>query len=92
MEKKTVQDYIDIINQKKWDAHNIQWLYIDINAKELMTEVEPKVNNLTACCKAMMEIDVYKRQADYHTQRHDRPGDQLFPDGFAGEGYGQHAV
>ena len=56
MEKKTVQDYIDIINQKKWDAHNIQWLYIDINAKELMTEVEPKVNNLTACCKAMMEI------------------------------------
>ena len=27
MEKKTVQDYIDIINQKKWDAHNIQWLY-----------------------------------------------------------------
>ena len=28
MEKKTVQDYIDIINQKKWDAHNIQWLYI----------------------------------------------------------------
>ena len=29
---------------------------IDINAKELMTEVEPKVNNLTACCKAMMEI------------------------------------
>ena len=56
MEKKTVQDYIDIINQKKWDAHNIQWLYIDINAKELMTEVEPKVNNLTACCKAMIEI------------------------------------
>ena len=42
MEKKTVQDYIDIINQK--------------NAKELMTEVEPKVNNLTACCKAMIEI------------------------------------
>ena len=56
MEKKTIQDYIDIINQKKWDAHNIQWLYIDINAKELMTEVEPKVNNLTACCKAMIEI------------------------------------
>ena len=34
----------------------------------------------------------FRRAADYHTQRHDRPGDQLFPDGFAGEGYGQHAV
>lgn len=55
MEKKTIQDYIDIINQKKWDAHNIQWLYIDINAGDLLAECEPKVNNLTACCKAMLE-------------------------------------
>ena len=56
MEKKTIANYIDIINQKKWDAHNAQWLYIDINAKELLAEAEPKVNNLTTVCKAMMEI------------------------------------
>ena len=43
MEKKTIQDYKDIINQKKWDAHNISWLYIDVNAKALLDEIEPKV-------------------------------------------------
>ena len=56
MEKKTVQDYIDIINQKKWDAHNNQCLYIDINGKDQMTDVEPKINNLTDCWIAMIEI------------------------------------
>ena len=56
MEKKTIQDYKDIINQKKWDAHNISWLYIDVNAKALLDEIEPKVSNITTCCKAMMEM------------------------------------
>ena len=55
MEKKTIQQYNEIIDQKKWDAHNQNWLYIEINAKALLEEVEPKVNNLTAVCKAMLE-------------------------------------
>ncbi len=55
MAKKTVEDYLNILQSKKEDAHNIQWLYIEVNAKDLLEEVEPKVSNLTAVCKAMLE-------------------------------------
>lgn len=44
MEKKTYK-IISTLSTEKMGCPNIQWLYIDINAKELMTEVEPKVNN-----------------------------------------------
>ena len=52
---KTVQEYIDVINWKKWEAHNMDWLYIEVNAGDLLTEVENGANNIKTVCKAIME-------------------------------------
>ncbi|MCF0108557.1 MAG: hypothetical protein HUJ57_00395 [Erysipelotrichaceae bacterium] len=46
---------MDVLNNKKWTAHNMDWLYIEVNANDLMAEVEPGVHNLTNACKAMLE-------------------------------------
>lgn len=54
--KKTQNDYMELINNKKWEAHNKQWLYIEVNAQELLAEAEPKVSNITVVCKAMLEM------------------------------------
>lgn len=53
--KKNMQDYKDVINWKKWEAHNMDWLYIEINAGDLMTELEAGVNNIENCCNAIKE-------------------------------------
>lgn len=55
MEKLTQQQYTSIINQKKQDAHQAQWLYIEINAKNLMEECEPGIRNQITCCKAILD-------------------------------------
>lgn len=53
--KKTIDDYINIINEKKNEAHSKGWLYIELNAKNLVDELEPKVKNITTSCKALYE-------------------------------------
>ena len=53
--KKTEQDYKDVINWKKWEAHHMDWLYIEINASDLLTELEAGVSNITTACKAMLD-------------------------------------
>lgn len=53
--KKTIKDYIDVINWKKWEAHHLNWLYIEINANDLLTELEVGVSNITVASKAMLE-------------------------------------
>lgn len=53
--KKSVQDYIDVINWKKWEAHNMNWLYIEVNADELLTELEAGVSNIATTSKAILE-------------------------------------
>lgn len=53
--KKSAQDYKDVINWKKWEAHNMDWLYIEVNAGDLMTELEAGVNNLSNCCDAILD-------------------------------------
>lgn len=61
--KKSVKDYEDVINWKKGEAHAMDWLYIEINAGDLLTEVEAGVDNLSATCEAilncMLEGDGY---------------------------------
>ncbi len=52
--KRTVKDYEDIINWKKGEAHAMDWLYIEINAGDLLTEVEAGVDNLSATCNAIL--------------------------------------
>ena len=52
--KKSVKDYEDIINWKKGEAHAMDWLYIEINAGDLLTEVEAGVDNLAATCQAIL--------------------------------------
>lgn len=52
--KQSIQHYEDVINWKKGEAHGMEWLYIEINAGELLTEVEAGVDNLDATCKAML--------------------------------------
>lgn len=52
--KKSVQEYEDIIRWKKGEAHAINQLYIEVNAKDLLTEVEAGVNNLSTVCKAIL--------------------------------------
>lgn len=52
--KKSVKDYEDIINWKKGEAHAMDWLYIEVNAGDLLTEVEAGVDNLSATCEAIL--------------------------------------
>lgn len=54
VEKKSVQHYEDVINWKKGEAHAMDWLYIEINAGDLLTEVEAGVDNLEATCTAIL--------------------------------------
>ena len=49
------QQYLDILSQRKAQAHDKAWLYIDIMAKDLLEECEPGVKNLNTCAKAMLE-------------------------------------
>lgn len=53
--KKTKQEYIDVINWKKWEAHHMDWLYIEINAGDLLTELEAGVSNIKCCTEAMVD-------------------------------------
>ena len=55
MEKLTMNDYVDKLQQKKVEAHNKQWLYIEVNAKDFLEECEPGVKNQNTCCKGMLE-------------------------------------
>ncbi|MCI2154935.1 MAG: hypothetical protein PUG17_04195 [Stecheria intestinalis] len=56
------------MNWKKWEAHNMNWLYIEVNAGDLMTELEAGVNNIETCCNAildcMLEGDTFIVQTD----------------------------
>ena len=54
IDKKSVQHYEDVINWKKGEAHGMDWLYIEINAGDLLTEVEAGVDNLEATCAAIL--------------------------------------
>ena len=51
--KLTVADYENIIRQKKNDAHNIDWLYIEVDADLLLNEIEPGVDNIDAVATAV---------------------------------------
>jgi hypothetical protein len=53
--KKNIQEYKDVINWKKWEAHNMDWLYIEINAGDLLTELEAGADNIDTCCKAILD-------------------------------------
>lgn len=55
MAKLEMKDYIERLQSKKVEAHNKQWLYIEVNAKDLLEECEPGVKNLNPCCKAMLD-------------------------------------
>lgn len=55
VEKQSLQKYIDVINWKKWEAHHMAWLYIEVNANDLLTEIEAGVDNLSTCCQAILE-------------------------------------
>lgn len=56
MAKLEMNDYLGTLQTKKQEAHDKQWLYIEVNAKDLMEELEPGAKNLTTACKAMLEI------------------------------------
>ncbi|MBP3891002.1 MAG: hypothetical protein J6D29_02420 [Solobacterium sp.] len=43
------------MNWKKWEAHHMNWLYIEVNAGDLMTEIEAGVDNLKTCCEAILD-------------------------------------
>lgn len=55
MAKWTQEQYATRLQEMKQEAHDKMWLYIEVNAKEFMEECEPKVKNLTPCCKAMVD-------------------------------------
>lgn len=52
--KLQVQDYESCLQRKKQEAHDKQWLYIEINARDLLEECEYGVKNQNVCCKAML--------------------------------------
>ncbi len=51
---KTVKEYEDIINWKRKQAHIMDWLYIELEAGDLLEEVEKGINNLSVTCQAML--------------------------------------
>lgn len=53
--KKSINEYIDVINWKKWEAHHANILYIEINANDLLTEKEAGVSNVKTVASAMIE-------------------------------------
>ena len=53
--KKSFQEYKDVINWKKWEAHNMNWLYIEVNAGDLMQELEAGVNNIKTVTEAILD-------------------------------------
>ena len=53
--KKSFQEYKDVINWKKWEAHNMNWLYIEVNAGGLMQELEAGVNNIKTVTDAILD-------------------------------------
>ncbi len=52
--KKDIQLYKDVINWKKGEANSWEWLFIEINAGDLLTEIEAGADNMDTCCKAML--------------------------------------
>ena len=55
MNRMTIEEYVQEIQKRKWEAHHKKWLYIELNAKELLDELEPNVKNLSTCCKALLD-------------------------------------
>ena len=55
MEKFTQEQYADIIRERKFETQNRGELYIEMNCKTLMEELEPKAKNLTVCSKALLD-------------------------------------
>ena len=53
--KKTVRSYKKMINDKKKEAHDKNWLYIELCAKDLIAEAEDEADNIKTVCRAMME-------------------------------------
>ncbi|NCB34267.1 MAG: hypothetical protein EOM64_10420 [Erysipelotrichia bacterium] len=43
------------MNWKKWEAHNMDWLYIELNAGDLLTELEAGADNMKTCCNAILD-------------------------------------
>ena len=68
VEKLSVQKYKDVINWKKGEAHSWNWLYIEVNAGDLLTELEAGADNMAACVEAikdcMLEGDYFITEAD----------------------------
>ena len=66
--KKSYQEYKDVINWKKWEAHNLDWLWIEVNAGDLLTELEAGVDNMDTAVAAvkdcMLEGDYYIVEAN----------------------------
>ena len=52
--KMSVEDYEGVIRWKKGEAHAMEWLYIEVNAGDLLTEKEAGIDNLDAVCNAML--------------------------------------
>ena len=55
MEKWTQEQYATRLQEMKQEAHDKMWLYIELNAGELKENCEPGVNNISPCCKAMLD-------------------------------------
>ena len=79
--KLTVADYENIIRQKKNDAHNIDWLYIEVDADLLLNEIEPGVDNIDAVVTAvnneMLEGDYVVSDAVIENGKIVRPVEEI---------------
>ena len=60
--------YLNLLNEKKWAANGKGWLYIEINAGDLLNEAEPGADNMMtavhAVRDAMLEGDRYLNDSD----------------------------
>ena len=62
------EDYLNLLNEKKWAANGKGWLHIEINAGDLLNEAEPGGDNMMtavhAVRDAMLEGDRYLNDSD----------------------------
>lgn len=51
-----IKDYLNELEQRKKEAHDKGWKYIDINSKQLHAEISPNHATMPTCCQAIYKL------------------------------------
>ena len=71
-----IKDYMNVLTQRREEAHRQGLTYIDVNSKQLHQEISPNFATMPTCCQAM-----YKQMLS---------GDEILEHPKGTTGYGSH--